>query len=233
MNASEIPIPPQLPGVNKGAARTIKFLSIFNVLILSILIVGCDNQPRLKVSMTETSGNDALVMLGAQSFVFDFDYSGTATEAELFVQAFKDGKLTKPYMSIGGVGGFNKPVQKLKLKIYVDIFDSRTSVMKLATQNKVEGDFYRITSSAKWDNSQFGGGDKTISTDQMECSGFRTCGPVSHPDLSHEYVPVGCLKSTRKGTLGAGLEIPGDGSKLEEGCDYVIFYLRLNKHAGP
>jgi len=84
--------------------------SLFKILMLTVLVTACDNQPRLQVNMTRTSGNDALFMLGGQPFVFDFDYSGTATEAELYVQAFKDGKLTMPYLSVGGVGGFAKPV---------------------------------------------------------------------------------------------------------------------------
>jgi hypothetical protein len=206
------------------------------ILILSVLIGGCDNQDnqaRLKVSMTRTSGNDALFMLGAQPFVFDIDYTGTATGAELYVQAFKDGKLTKPYMSVGGFGGFSKPVRNPKLKIYVNIFDSRTSVMTLAPQNKIEGDFFRFTSEVKFGNSESSGGIATVSTEQMEIGGMQTYGPVYHPDLSKELVPVGYIKSTKKGNISSDDAIPGDGRKLEAGCDYVVFYLKLNQQPAP
>jgi hypothetical protein len=233
MNASAIPILPHPPGVKKRAARKIKFLSTLHVLILAGLITGCDHQPRLKVNMTRSTGNDALFMLGAQPFVFDIDYSGTATAAELYIQAFKDGKLTKPYAAVGGFSGFAKPVHPLKIRICVNIFDSRTSVMKLANPNKIDGDFFRFVSDTKYENSEGSGGITTISTDEMEYSGMQTWGLVYHPDLSKEFIPVGYLKSTKKSGMSVGAEIPGDGSKLEEGCDYVVFYLKLNKHAGP
>jgi len=207
------------------------------ILILAVLIIGCDNQARLKVGMTRTTGNDALSMLGAKPFVFDIDHSGTATRAELYVQAFKGGKLTRPYLSIGGIGGFTEPVQHLKLKIYVDIFDSRTSVMKLATQSKVEGDFFRFVTATKYDNTEFGGGDKTISTDQLEIAGSCTWGSFPNPDLSKKFIPVGYIKSTKGGPLSAAIpKIIGDEIKQDEGfekCDYLIFYLELDEQPAP
>ena len=105
--------------------------------------------------------------------------------------------------------------------------------MKLATQNKIEGDFFRFTSDTKYGNAESGGGDKTVSTDQMEINGLRTWGPVSHPDLSKDFIPVGYIKSTKKAGLSSGGEIPGDGRRLEEGCDYVVFYLKLHDNPPP
>jgi hypothetical protein len=205
------------------------------ILILSVLISGCDNQDnqaQLKVNMTRTSGHDALNMLGAQPFVFDVDYSGTATSAYLYVQAFKDGILTKPYLEIGGCG-FSKPILNPRLKIYVDILDSRTSVMKLTPQNKIEGDFFRFLSDVIFGNSEASGGSATVSTDQMEIGGMQTYGPVYRPDLSKELIPVGYIKSTKKGNISSDDAIPGDGRQLEAGCDYVVFYLKLNQQPAP
>ena len=207
------------------------------ILVLSLLIAGCDKQTGLKVNMTSTMGHDALHLLGAKSYVIDIDYSGTATRAELYVQAFKGGKLTRPYLSIGGIGGFTEPVQHLKLNIYVNIFDSRTSVMKLATQNKVEGDFFRFVTATKYDNTESGGGDKTISTDQMEIAGSWTWGSFPNPDLSKKFIPVGYIKSTKGGPLSAAIpKIIGDEIKKDAGfetCDYLIFYLELDEQPAP
>jgi hypothetical protein len=202
------------------------------ILLLSVLIMGCDNQDRLKVNMTRTSGNDALFTLGAQPFVFDIDYTGTATSAELYVQAFKDGILTRPYMEVGGCI-FAKPVRNPKLKIYLNIFDSRTSVMKLAPQNKIEGDFFRFVSDVRFDNSEASGGTTTVSTDQMEISGMQTYGSFDKPDVSKEFIPVGYIKSKKTGPMYAGADMTKDGLKLEAGCDYVVFYLKLHRQIPP
>jgi hypothetical protein len=197
------------------------------VLSLCFLIVGCDRQPRLKVSMTRTSGNDALFILGAQPFVFDIDYKGTATTAYISIQAFKDGKLTLPYLEIGGCG-FTEPMSNLKLKINVNIFDSRTSVMKLAPGTKIEGDFFRIVSDVKDRNSEVSGGNTIVSTNQMEMGGMQTWGAIYKPDLAKELIPIGYFKSKKTG----GIMVGGDSEELlksDPDCDLIIFYLKINR----
>lgn len=188
--------------------------------------------------MTKLTGNDALFTLGARPFVFDIDYTGTATSAEIYVQTFKQGKLIKPYFAVGGCI-FVPPVRNLKTKIYVTIFDSKTSVMKLNTQEHIEGDFFRFKSDMKDANGEVGGGSTVVPANEMEISGFECWNGVysGSSDLSKDYIPIGVIKSN---PTGGGMSVPADlpstQSELSSDnkeCNYVVFYLRLNRTASP
>lgn len=196
--------------------------------LLLVLAVGCQEQPKLTVSLIPT--NEALALLGDQGFHgFDIDYKGTCNTAGLYVRVFKQGKPTCSYRQLGGLGEFLSPQSDLSVKMYVGIFDSRSPLMALRTPENIAGDFYRFRSYTRFAGSEQRG-DLVIPTDEIDFSGddrVTGWGKIENPDLSKEFIPIGYIRTAAGRGLSLSDQVPGEDSKLDDGCDYVVFYLRL------